>query len=111
MSEEEIVILGAGRQAIETSGYCAAMGVKTVLFVEDRPPLCDRRAEEYGNPIHRSTDTVYLRATRFWLRLFGSRRPSLIGSSLPVSDELSHGDIARIKLALEHALDVASTVS
>ena len=51
MSKEEIAILGAGRQAIETSGYCAAMGVKTVLFVEDSPPGYDRRAEEYGGPI------------------------------------------------------------
>lgn len=51
MSHEEIVILGAGRQAIETSGYCAALGISTAVFVEEVPPEYDRVADEYGSAI------------------------------------------------------------
>jgi sugar O-acyltransferase (sialic acid O-acetyltransferase NeuD family) len=44
-------ILGAGRQAFETSGYCKESGVEVAFFVEERPPDYDRDSIAYGAPI------------------------------------------------------------
>ena len=44
-------ILGAGRQAIETSGYCRELGIETAFFIEEEPPKYDRDTTGYGAPI------------------------------------------------------------
>jgi sugar O-acyltransferase (sialic acid O-acetyltransferase NeuD family) len=36
-----LVILGAGRQAVETAGYCGELGYDVAYFVEEQPPLDD----------------------------------------------------------------------
>src|SRR4051794_35494637 len=53
MPADAVAILGAGRQALETAGYCAALGIETALFVEERPPAYVRSPEQYSGPIHR----------------------------------------------------------
>jgi sugar O-acyltransferase (sialic acid O-acetyltransferase NeuD family) len=53
MPVDAVAILGAGRQALETAGYCAALGIETALFVEEQPPLYERSLEQYSSPIHR----------------------------------------------------------
>lgn len=51
MPVNEVAILGAGRQALETAGYCAALGIETAFFVEEQPPAYDRHLEQYSSPI------------------------------------------------------------
>jgi sugar O-acyltransferase (sialic acid O-acetyltransferase NeuD family) len=46
-----IVILGAGRQALETSGYCAELGIDVAYFLEDCPPRDERDEAVFGAPI------------------------------------------------------------
>jgi sugar O-acyltransferase (sialic acid O-acetyltransferase NeuD family) len=53
MPVDAVAILGAGRQALETAGYCAALGVETALFVEEHPPAYERSPEQYASPIRR----------------------------------------------------------
>ncbi|MBF6557227.1 MAG: hypothetical protein IVW52_13855 [Acidimicrobiales bacterium] len=51
MNGQQVGILGAGRQALESSGYFSEVGIVTEFFVEESPPDYDRRSEEYGAPI------------------------------------------------------------
>jgi sugar O-acyltransferase (sialic acid O-acetyltransferase NeuD family) len=44
-------ILGAGRQALETAGYCRAVGLQPVFYVEEIPPQERRDAAHFGAPI------------------------------------------------------------
>lgn len=53
MPVDAIAILGAGRQALETAGYCAALGIETALFVEEQPPTYERSEKQYSRPILR----------------------------------------------------------
>jgi len=46
-----IGIIGAGRQALETSGYCLEAGLTTAFFVEERPPTESRDLAAFGSPI------------------------------------------------------------
>jgi sugar O-acyltransferase (sialic acid O-acetyltransferase NeuD family) len=46
-----IGILGAGRQAIETAGYCREVGLQPVFYVEEIPPSESRDAAHYAAPI------------------------------------------------------------
>jgi sugar O-acyltransferase (sialic acid O-acetyltransferase NeuD family) len=48
---ERVGILGAGRQALETSGYCKELGVAVEFFIEEKPPGYDRDPTEYCAPI------------------------------------------------------------
>jgi sugar O-acyltransferase (sialic acid O-acetyltransferase NeuD family) len=45
-------ILGAGRQALETAGYCQDSGLALAFFVEEAPPSYPRSGADYGAPIH-----------------------------------------------------------
>lgn len=51
MDDMLIVLLGAGRQALETSEYCAELGHRVVAFIEEHPPAYDRELTDYGAPI------------------------------------------------------------
>jgi hypothetical protein len=51
MNSQRVGILGAGQQALESSGYLSEAGIVTEFFVEGSPPSYDRRPEEYGAPI------------------------------------------------------------
>lgn len=51
LPNDRIGILGAGRQALETSGYCAELGITTAFFVEEVTPSYDRDPKAYGAPI------------------------------------------------------------
>lgn len=53
MPVSEVAILGAGRQALETAGYCAALGIHIALFVEEQGPAYERSPEQYACPIRR----------------------------------------------------------
>jgi sugar O-acyltransferase (sialic acid O-acetyltransferase NeuD family) len=44
-------LLGAGRQAVETAGYCAEEGFETAFFIEEEPPGYGRVDQHYGAPI------------------------------------------------------------
>jgi sugar O-acyltransferase (sialic acid O-acetyltransferase NeuD family) len=44
-------ILGAGRQALETAGYCQMLGDTVAFFVEEHPPDYARDPAPYGAPI------------------------------------------------------------
>jgi sugar O-acyltransferase (sialic acid O-acetyltransferase NeuD family) len=44
-------ILGAGRQALETSGYCAEVGLTPVFFVEEARAATDGERREFSAPI------------------------------------------------------------
>ena len=44
-------ILGAGRQALETAGYCAEVGLRPIFHVEELPPRESRDAAHFGVPI------------------------------------------------------------
>ncbi len=44
-------LLGAGRQAAETSGYCAELGFETAFFAEESAPAYPREELSYGAPI------------------------------------------------------------
>jgi len=48
---EAVGILGAGRQALETSGYLQERGVPVAFFAEEAPPGYPRDEAEYGSPI------------------------------------------------------------
>ena len=48
---DTIGILGAGRQALETAGYCTELGITTAFFVEEEPPAYARDPGEFGAPI------------------------------------------------------------
>ncbi len=48
---QDIVVLGAGRQALETAGYCRGAGLRPVAFVEEFPPAYERDAAVFGAPI------------------------------------------------------------
>jgi sugar O-acyltransferase (sialic acid O-acetyltransferase NeuD family) len=48
---ERAGILGAGRQALETSGYCKEQGVEVAFFIEEAPPDYDRDPAEFCAPI------------------------------------------------------------
>lgn len=50
-SPRRIGVLGAGRQAIETDGYCREEGFTTAFFLEDKPPGYPRDPATYGAPI------------------------------------------------------------
>ena len=51
MGTVRIGIIGAGRQAIETSGYCSELGIETAFFVEEVAPDYNRDSAHYGAPI------------------------------------------------------------
>jgi sugar O-acyltransferase (sialic acid O-acetyltransferase NeuD family) len=53
MLVNKVAILGAGRQALETVGYCAALGIEVAIFVEEQPPAYERSLEQYSCPIRR----------------------------------------------------------
>ncbi len=44
-------ILGAGRQALETSGYCIEIGLEPAFFVEEQATDYSRTPDDYGAPI------------------------------------------------------------
>jgi sugar O-acyltransferase (sialic acid O-acetyltransferase NeuD family) len=44
-------ILGAGRQALETSGYCREEGLAPAFFFEEKPPEYERDARVYEAPL------------------------------------------------------------
>ena len=50
-----LVILGAGRQALETAGYCGELGYDVTYFVEERPLVVTsgkpRDESQFGAPI------------------------------------------------------------
>jgi sugar O-acyltransferase (sialic acid O-acetyltransferase NeuD family) len=46
-----IGILGAGRQALETAGYCGDLGLQPAFYVEERPPEEFRDAAAFLAPI------------------------------------------------------------
>jgi acetyltransferase EpsM len=46
-----IGVLGAGRQALETSAYCRAEGIATAFFVEEEPPAYARDGAPFRAPI------------------------------------------------------------
>jgi sugar O-acyltransferase (sialic acid O-acetyltransferase NeuD family) len=51
-------LLGAGRQAIETAGYCAEEGIETAFFVEEGPPEYERSTDQFGAPILTFSDNL-----------------------------------------------------
>jgi sugar O-acyltransferase (sialic acid O-acetyltransferase NeuD family) len=51
-SRPEVVVLGAGRQALETCGYLAETGRSVVALVEQAPPPYARRPTDYPASIH-----------------------------------------------------------
>jgi sugar O-acyltransferase (sialic acid O-acetyltransferase NeuD family) len=51
MRPESIGILGAGRQALETAGYCHEEGLTPVFFAEDAAPPYVRDLSEFDAPI------------------------------------------------------------
>ncbi len=51
MSENRIGLLGAGRQALETAGYCREEGFQPVFYVEEIAPDYDRKGSEFEGEI------------------------------------------------------------
>jgi hypothetical protein len=47
-----IGLLGAGRQALESSGYCREAGCEVAFYIEERVPLYTRDLNHYGAPIY-----------------------------------------------------------
>jgi sugar O-acyltransferase (sialic acid O-acetyltransferase NeuD family) len=45
-----VVVLGAGRQALETAGYCAELGVRIAYFLDECGPSADRDPSVFGAP-------------------------------------------------------------
>lgn len=48
---ERIGVLGAGRQALETAGYCQEVGTEVAFHLEEHPPESDRDRRSFGAPI------------------------------------------------------------
>ena len=46
-----IGILGAGRQALETAGYCQENGLRVLFYVEEQRPERSRNPDDFGAPI------------------------------------------------------------
>ena len=51
-------MLGAGRQALETAGYCQEAGLELSFFVEEEPPKYRRDQDDYGAPIYTFVDNL-----------------------------------------------------
>jgi sugar O-acyltransferase (sialic acid O-acetyltransferase NeuD family) len=51
VSDRRVGILGAGRQALETAGYCQLAGDAVAFFLEEHPPDYVRDPGPYGAPI------------------------------------------------------------
>lgn len=54
MPVRPIGMLGAGRQALETSGYCGDLGSTPAFYLETEPPLHQRDQADYAAPLYRS---------------------------------------------------------
>jgi sugar O-acyltransferase (sialic acid O-acetyltransferase NeuD family) len=48
---KSVGVLGAGRQALETSGYCDELGLRPVFYIEERPPEDQRDPSDFPAPI------------------------------------------------------------
>ncbi len=58
MHGHSVGLLGAGRQALETGGYCQEAGFDIAFFVEEQPPEYERERDEYGAPIFNFEDDL-----------------------------------------------------
>jgi sugar O-acyltransferase (sialic acid O-acetyltransferase NeuD family) len=56
MPLDQLGILGAGRQALETSQYCIELGLRPAFFLEEQAPSYERDPDEYHAPILRFDD-------------------------------------------------------
>ena len=55
---DRLGILGAGRQALETSQYCRELGLHPAFFLEEGAPPYSRDERDYGAPILRFDDDL-----------------------------------------------------
>jgi acetyltransferase EpsM len=53
-----IGILGAGRQALETSEYCRELGIQPLFFFETAPPAYERDYSQYPAPVFQLPEAV-----------------------------------------------------